>query len=228
MTNPTSVANDFESCISLTAGARLVSEKASRRTFFGTLVMVFVVCTAVTTAWCNSMSATGEMPMPGGWTMSMAWMRMPGQTWAGAMASFVWHVGCHDGSDDVAIVDASVVALSPVRMEGTQDAVETDSPRWSAWVTSSLGHCSDWPFSRWARRWQRSKWNSRRWRALFPSRQDWSLSSPAHFSSQNGRYSTLPLAGRRRGATTPYRLTPPRRGGWACISDSIAGSVVPT
>ena len=51
--------------------------------------MVFVVCTAVTTAWCNSMSAAGEMPTPGGWTMSMAWMRMPGQTWAGATASFV-------------------------------------------------------------------------------------------------------------------------------------------
>ena len=26
--------------------------------------------------------------MPGGWTMSMTWMRMPGQTWAGAAASF--------------------------------------------------------------------------------------------------------------------------------------------
>jgi len=35
------------------------------------------------------MSAMGEMPMPGGWTMSMAWMRMPGQTWAGAAASFL-------------------------------------------------------------------------------------------------------------------------------------------
>ena len=30
-----------------------------------------------------------EMPMPGGWTMSMAWMRMPGQTWPGAAASFL-------------------------------------------------------------------------------------------------------------------------------------------
>jgi predicted metal-binding membrane protein len=30
------------------------------------------------------------MPMPGGWDMSMAWMRMPGQTWAGAGASFLW------------------------------------------------------------------------------------------------------------------------------------------
>ena len=27
--------------------------------------------------------------MPGGWTMSMAWMRMPGQTWLGFAASFL-------------------------------------------------------------------------------------------------------------------------------------------
>jgi predicted metal-binding membrane protein len=38
---------------------------------------------------CASMSATGEMSMPGGWTMAMAWMRMPGQTWLGAAASFL-------------------------------------------------------------------------------------------------------------------------------------------
>ena len=30
-----------------------------------------------------------EMTMPGGWTMSMMWMRMPEQTWAGAAASFL-------------------------------------------------------------------------------------------------------------------------------------------
>jgi predicted metal-binding membrane protein len=35
------------------------------------------------------MSAMGGMPMPDGWTMSMAWMRMPGQTWPGAAASFL-------------------------------------------------------------------------------------------------------------------------------------------
>ncbi|WP_284321391.1 DUF2182 domain-containing protein [Dyella acidisoli] len=29
------------------------------------------------------------MPMPGGWTMSMTWMRMPGQTWGGAAAAFI-------------------------------------------------------------------------------------------------------------------------------------------
>ena len=35
------------------------------------------------------MSRMDEMATPGGWTMSMAWMRMPGKTWPGAAASFV-------------------------------------------------------------------------------------------------------------------------------------------
>ena len=52
-------------------------------------VLLFAAGAAVTIAWCASMSAMGGMPMPGGWTMSMAWMRMPGQTWTGATASFV-------------------------------------------------------------------------------------------------------------------------------------------
>jgi len=43
---------------------------------------------ALTGLWCASMSGMG-MPMPGGWTMSMTWMRMPGQTWIGAAASFL-------------------------------------------------------------------------------------------------------------------------------------------
>jgi predicted metal-binding membrane protein len=40
------------------------------------------------------MSDMSGMAMPGGWTMSMAWMPMPGQTWLGAAASFVgmWFV----------------------------------------------------------------------------------------------------------------------------------------
>src|SRR5262245_491052 len=35
------------------------------------------------------MSAMGGMPMPGDWTMSMAWMRMPGQSWSSAAATFL-------------------------------------------------------------------------------------------------------------------------------------------
>ena len=68
---------------------RMVSERASRRAFFGVSALLFAAGAAVTIVWCASMSAMGGMPMPGGWMMSMAWMRMPGQTWPGAAASFL-------------------------------------------------------------------------------------------------------------------------------------------
>jgi predicted metal-binding membrane protein len=67
----------------------MVSGRASERAFFGVAALLFAVSVAVTIVWCTSMSAMGEMEMPGGWTMSMAWMRMPGQTWPGVAASFV-------------------------------------------------------------------------------------------------------------------------------------------
>ena len=65
------------------------SGRASHRAFLGVSALLFVVTTAVTIDWGASMAAMGGMPMPGGWTMSMAWMRMPGQTWPGAAASFL-------------------------------------------------------------------------------------------------------------------------------------------
>jgi len=60
---------------------------ARERAFLVTSALLFLASAAGTIAWCGSMS--GGMPMPGGWTMSMAWMRMPGQTWPGAAASFL-------------------------------------------------------------------------------------------------------------------------------------------
>jgi len=65
---------------------------ASRRLFPGlsvVLLVTWVTSAALTIAWCASMSGMGGMPMPGGWTMSMTWMRMPGQSWPGAAASFI-------------------------------------------------------------------------------------------------------------------------------------------
>ena len=67
----------------------MASERASRRAFLGISALLFAASAAATIVWCASMSAMGEMPMPGGWRMSMAWMRMPGQTWPGAAASFL-------------------------------------------------------------------------------------------------------------------------------------------
>ena len=57
----------------------MASERASQQAFFGVSALLFAASAAVTIIWCASMSAMGEMPMPGGWTMSMAWMRMPGR-----------------------------------------------------------------------------------------------------------------------------------------------------
>lgn len=62
--------------------------------FFCVATAAFAVSAALTVVWCSSMSGMGGMTMPGGWTMSMAWMRMPGQTWPQAAASFIgmWSV----------------------------------------------------------------------------------------------------------------------------------------
>jgi predicted metal-binding membrane protein len=67
----------------------MISERSSQQAFFGTSALLFAASAALTTSWCGAMSTMGEMPMPGGWTMSIAWMRMPGQTWPGAAASFL-------------------------------------------------------------------------------------------------------------------------------------------
>ncbi|TAM39562.1 MAG: DUF2182 domain-containing protein [Burkholderiaceae bacterium] len=65
------------------------SRPASQRAFFGVSTLLFTASATVTIVWCGSMSAMGEMPMPGGWSMSMAWMRMCGQTWSTVAAAFL-------------------------------------------------------------------------------------------------------------------------------------------
>jgi predicted metal-binding membrane protein len=72
----------------------MISNRAPQQAFLGVSAVLFVASAAVTVFWCKSMSAMEGMPMPGGWTMSMAWMRMPGQTWfeAGALFMGMWVV----------------------------------------------------------------------------------------------------------------------------------------
>lgn len=60
-----------------------------QRAFFGVSALLFAASAAVTIHCCASMSAMREMPMPGGWTMSMAWIPMPGQAWLGVAMSFL-------------------------------------------------------------------------------------------------------------------------------------------
>jgi predicted metal-binding membrane protein len=68
---------------------RWASERNAEHTVLAVSSLLFAASTTVTIVWCGSMSAMGGMPMPGGWTMSMAWMRMPEQTWAGAAVSLL-------------------------------------------------------------------------------------------------------------------------------------------
>jgi predicted metal-binding membrane protein len=65
------------------------SARASEQAFFGVSALLFALSVSVTLVWCASMSAMDQMPMPGGWMMSMTWMRMPEQTWLGVAASFL-------------------------------------------------------------------------------------------------------------------------------------------
>jgi predicted metal-binding membrane protein len=61
----------------------------SQRAFAGIAALLFAASAGVTIIWCESMSAMGGMAMPGGWTMSMAWTPMAGQSWPAAAATFL-------------------------------------------------------------------------------------------------------------------------------------------
>lgn len=66
----------------------------SQRSMDGLAALLFVASTWATISWCGSMASMDGMSMPGGWSMSMAWMRAPQQSWAGVAATFLgmWSV----------------------------------------------------------------------------------------------------------------------------------------
>lgn len=94
MTCTTLLPRDFESRTSDQSNFDVNSAWAAHRAFLVISASLFAASAALTTIWCAAMSAMGGMPMPGGWTMSMMWMRMPGQTWIEATVSFMamWFV----------------------------------------------------------------------------------------------------------------------------------------
>jgi predicted metal-binding membrane protein len=100
-------------------------ERTSQPAFFGASAQLFAASASLTTVWCGSMSAMGEMPMPGGWTMSMAWMPMSGQTWLGAAASFV-------GMWVVMMVAMMLPSLVPTLWRYRQTIGDTGKTRLSA------------------------------------------------------------------------------------------------
>lgn len=66
-----------------------MNTRKPERALLGTSALVFAASAVVTVIWSESMSAMPGMQMPGGWTMSMTWMRMPGQSWLHAAATFI-------------------------------------------------------------------------------------------------------------------------------------------
>lgn len=67
----------------------LIAARISRWGFFTVLALLFAANVALMIVWCTSMSGMAAMPMPGGWTMSMVWMAVCGQTWFDAGVSFL-------------------------------------------------------------------------------------------------------------------------------------------
>lgn len=55
--------------------------------FIAICILTFFAGVLSTAYFCNSMCC--DMEMPGGWTMSMMWMRMPDQTWLASVAGFL-------------------------------------------------------------------------------------------------------------------------------------------
>jgi predicted metal-binding membrane protein len=68
--------------------------RGAGRGFIGTAVLFFTLSVLITTLCCAPMASMAARPMPGGWSLSMTWTRMPGQSWAAAGAIFVanWSV----------------------------------------------------------------------------------------------------------------------------------------
>jgi predicted metal-binding membrane protein len=62
---------------------------AARRRFIGVSALLFLGGVAATLASHTAWPARGGIPLCSGGTMSMAWMRMPGQTWLDAGLAFV-------------------------------------------------------------------------------------------------------------------------------------------
>jgi predicted metal-binding membrane protein len=109
----------------------MASERASHRAFFGVSALLFAASAAATGVWSTSMSAMGQMPMPGGWTMSMVWMRMPGQTWPGVTASFL-------GMWAVMMVAMMLPSLVPTLWRYRQSVGRAGGTR-LGWLTALVG-----------------------------------------------------------------------------------------
>jgi len=99
------------------------TRESSERVFFGVLAILFAASATVTVTWCASMSTMGDMSMP--------WMRMPGQTWLDAAASFV-------GMWAVMMVAMMLPVLVPMLWRYRKSMTRSGTTR-LAWPTTLVG-----------------------------------------------------------------------------------------
>ncbi len=121
-----------------------MSTLGAHRGLLGASAVVFAASAITTVLWCGSMASMPGMEMPGGWRMSMAWMRMPGQSWPGAAATFI-------GMWGVMMVAMMLPVLVPANAHALSSSTVADSgyktvaPHydWCGAATSSCGLCAE-------------------------------------------------------------------------------------
>lgn len=115
------------------AGAEPAGSDGSRRVFFGVCAVLFGLSTAGTVslhgALHGAMSSMAATPMPGGWTLSMAWTPMCGQSWAGAAAAFV-------GMWAAMMVAMMLPSIAPALWRYRVAAEGTGRATWLTWVAA--------------------------------------------------------------------------------------------
>jgi predicted metal-binding membrane protein len=103
----------------------------SRRVFLGLVAIVFAASVAMTVASSASMSSTGTMEMPGGWAMSMMWMRTADETWLGAGISFV-------GMWVVMMLGMMLPSLTPALLR-YHESLGSPAGAARGWLTAGVG-----------------------------------------------------------------------------------------
>lgn len=110
----------------------MTADRNAHLTFLGIVASLFIASAATTIVWCRSMATMAEMPMPGGWSMTMMWMPMSGQSWFGATASFLdtW---------DVMMLAMMLPCLVPMLLRYRRAVQLHTSPGRLGWLTALAG-----------------------------------------------------------------------------------------
>ncbi len=226
MTDVTFLASNLESRSYRSTDLRMTSERTSRRAFVGICASIFAASAALTIVWCASMSGMRGMPMPGGWTMSMMWMRMPGQTWIEATTSFLgmW----------VVMMAAMMLPSHAPLLWGYRQSLRAKGEGRPGRLTllASLGYFAVWTFFGLAvfplgLVLAMTEMQQPVLARAVPVAVGWSFLLPVRSSSRHGRHITWPAAVRRLGKAAHCWVMREVHGDRVCALDFVAASVVP-